>query len=144
MDDRLPDAYAVHTVNLLRLAAGHRAKALTALLELESTLVGKVSTAPTLNKKARVEALIEQVTGTITSAYEGIAEGHATDLGELAAIEQIATTRILSQTIGADIASVAFSANQLEAIVEETTFSAIPAATGGRRRTTPSSGSFPA
>ncbi len=117
MDDRIPDAYAAHSISILRIAAGHRAKAMEALLELESSMIGRIATAPTINSRARAEKILEQTEATITQAYDAIAENHGTDLAALASIEQAATVGIISSVIGADINSVAFSASQLEAIV---------------------------
>ena len=69
MDDSIPTAYAQHTINILRVAAGQRQQAFEALKDLEASLVGKIATATTPNNLARFQALQEQTQGSIAKTY---------------------------------------------------------------------------
>ncbi len=114
MDSKLPAAYATHTVNILRVSAGHRKAALSALEDLEGDIVRKIEKASTINKQARLNALLDQTRGSISQTYAAIADGHGKDLRDLAAVESTFTRKSMGAAIGADVFGVAVSANQLE------------------------------
>lgn len=121
MDDTIPDGYAQHTINILRVAAGHRATAFQALLDLEGTLIGKLATAQTLNNAARLQALLDQTKASISRTYALIEKNHLRDLRGLAGLEAKATKKIVGAAIGADVLSVAMTENQLAAVTDHPT-----------------------
>lgn len=121
MDDTIPEAYAIHTINILRLAEGHRQKAHEALLDLEGHLIGKVATAKNLNQQARLEALLKQTQGTIGKTYDTIAANHGKDLAGIAALEGKQARKVIGAAIGADVLSVGTTPNQLAAVAKDDT-----------------------
>ncbi len=116
MDDRLPDAFTGHTIDILRVAAGHQQIALQALLDLETDLVGKVANARSLNARTRFLRMLEECTASIRLAYEGIEKKHRKQLAGLATVEAKATVGFINEVIGADVLGVSLSLNQLTAI----------------------------
>lgn len=121
MNSIIPDSYAVHTVNILRVAAGLREEALGVLTDLEGELLAKVGNATSINQKARLQALLEQTQGTISKAYTVMEKNHLDGLEGLASLEGKHMATTLGKAVGADIFSVAFSAKQLEAVASAAT-----------------------
>lgn len=119
MADEMIDGFAQHTVNILRVEAGARAKALQALLDLEGNILGKVATASNVNQQARLQALLSQTQGSIQKAYSLIEKNHLRDMRGLAGLEAKATTKIINRAIGVDIMSVAVTPKLLESVVDE-------------------------
>ncbi len=118
MDDKLPAAFARHTVNILRVAAGHRQQALAVLQNLEEALVGKVATAKNLEKGDRFRALLTQTRDSIRESYETLATTQGQNLRKLAATEGAATVKGINTGIGVPIANVGVTENYLEKVAD--------------------------
>ncbi len=116
--DSLPDTYATHTINILRVAAGLREEAISVLTDLEGELISKAANATTTSQKARLNALLTQTQGSISAAYTVMQKNHLTGLRGLARLEGIHTKQALGKAIGADVFTVATSANQLAAVAD--------------------------
>ncbi len=118
-DDAL-ESIASHQIDILRVAAGLRQAAFDRLIELEAYLDATLhrNESLTVNKSARLSALLKQTQGTIAATYAKITDDQVDGLKTLAELEAKHAVKIVNGTIGADIVSVAISPKQLEAIVD--------------------------
>lgn len=117
-NEDLADSFLRHAVDLEKLSAAERRKALRILKRLEDDLVTLVAQgAGTDWTKARLRALLLQVRETIGSAYDDMREKIKDDLQELAKVEMSFAVDAANGAIGADLLTVEFDANLLRSIV---------------------------
>lgn len=115
--DPIINGFATHTINLLRVAAGFRAKAWNVLTKLQKTLVGAVSNATSLNQRSRMAAFLQQTNASIKAGYDILTGQQLDGLTEIAILEAPATAEIIGSAMGANVVSVAVSESQLAAVV---------------------------
>jgi SPP1 gp7 family putative phage head morphogenesis protein len=108
-------------ISLLRVEAGMQQKALAKLTELQGDLVGKLanSTGLSVNKVAKLNALLEQTNATIDLAYKQLSAEQTADLKDLAKVQGKAAANVVNAGIGASVASVAIAPKTLEALADE-------------------------
>jgi hypothetical protein len=117
-NEDLVDSFVRHAVDLERLSAGERRKALRILKKLEDDLVGLIAQgAGTTWSKARMRALLLQVRETIGSAYDTMRAKIQKDLQDIAKLELTFTTDAANKAIGADLLTVEFDSGLLRSVV---------------------------
>ena len=114
----MADEATAHTFTLLRVAAGLRGKALTAIESLFDELTthaAKFGKAPNATGP-KFRALEQEAGLIIRGAYKTIAEGQLADLEKIAITEDVWTNKALNKAIGVDIFTKRIEPKTLEAI----------------------------
>jgi len=144
ISDDYADRITSHSIDLLRVAAGHRDDVLKMLSELESSLVAKLSNAAgkTAFTQARLNALLKQTQETIARAYKSMADHNASSLGEIAQHEANYTVNTLNGLIGADLMAVSMSPQQFQKLADKTLVFGAPAKEWWGRQETLLAGNF--
>lgn len=117
ISDNLADSVTTHAVNILRVSAGMRDEVLGMLKDLQGSLIKDIEEH---GSNPRVEALLKQTDQTIKSAYQDIAQDHDQKLTAIVKAEAEQGANLLNHAIGIDVATVAHSPKQLEAIASKT------------------------
>ncbi len=117
LSDQLADTITTHAVNVLRVSAGLRDDVLAMLKTLQVNLISDLEEH---GPNPRLAALLKQTNATIASAYEDISQAHAGNLKDIAQAEAEQAANILNHAVGVDVATVAMTPNQLEAIAGKT------------------------
>ena len=123
-NDLIADAFTAHTIDLLRVDAGLRAKIRDFLTELESEIVAKLAkidpTGPARQsyRVQRLEKLLEQVRDTIRASYRDAATSLAGELRELAEIEGAFTVKAVNDATIASLFTGAITPAVAKSLVE--------------------------
>lgn len=133
-NDKIADLFAAHAIDLLRVEAGQR-KAVTRLLtDLEADLVAQLARIDPTGvsrqsaRVARLEKLLDQVRGSIRSAYRGAGTLLTSELRELADIEVAFTARAINEGLGLQLATATITRAQATALVGDLLVQGAPVA----------------
>lgn len=120
MDDPQVTQITTHTINILRVAEGHRQAAVQRLTELQGEITTLLEKSEKLspNRLNRLKALQEQTDESITQAYQDISGKHQSDLKKLAKVEATMAQKMVNTKIGVDVVTVAIPEKLLEAVVD--------------------------
>lgn len=120
MDDPQVIEIATHTINILRVAEGHRQAAVQRLTELQGEITTLLEKSEKLspNRLSRLQALQEQTDESIAQAYQDISGKHQKQLKQLAKVEAKKAQGLVNTKIGVDVVSVAIPEKLLEAVVD--------------------------
>lgn len=105
---------------MLRVEASLRTKVFAELKALQSEITAAIAALPqeaTQFKRARLNALLDQTTKSINATYDLIAQANGKSLSKIAGLEQAKTNQILNNTFQVEVATVAQTPKQLEAMV---------------------------
>lgn len=118
--DNGADQLHTQTISLLRVEAGLRQQALAALVKLQGNLTGQVANSAglTVNKAAKLKALLAQTTDTIELAYKELTHDQTDSLKQLAVVQGKAARKVIDVQLGAAVSSVAIAPKTLEAVVD--------------------------
>ena len=126
VNESLADRILTHAIYLERIKAGLIKETLRQLNTLEKSLIRDLQNANlTTFRKDRYERLLALVRDTIRTSYRTMRNGNHADLVDLADLESQWTVRALNGAVGVeagvaiDVASIAWSTKQLEAIVSD-------------------------
>ncbi len=135
-NENLADRTITHAIHLERFKSSETQEVLRLLSQLERSLITDLQKAGlTTFRKTRYEKLLLQARETIRKFYRTIRDNQQKRMEEVADLESQWTTRSLnaaiSQPVGVylDIASVAFTTNQLKSIASNIVIDGSPAAT---------------
>lgn len=119
--DLAADELHTATISLLRVEAGMRQAALDRLVKLQAELTGTVATSTGLsvNKAAKLAALLKQTDATIARAYDEIGVDQNGKLKELAVVSGKSAKKAVDVQLGAAVSSVAIAPKTLEAVVDD-------------------------
>lgn len=120
--ETLASGVTTHTVDILRVGASFRAEVITTLSDLEGVLISKLeSDNLSVNKSAKLSALLQQSQKQIANAYSLISSTMAGNLKELASLESEHTGQQIAKAmnVSASLVSSGLSAKQLEAAVNK-------------------------
>lgn len=114
----IADAVTRHALDLLRVEAGERRQILRILRDLERDLVATLQRIDPMGvgeryRPARLAKLLEQVRGTIRTAYRDASQTLARELIELADIEAQFITRAINNGVGFGLANNNLTRGQL-------------------------------
>ena len=115
------DAVQRHAIDLLRLEAGERQQVLGILRDLEKEIVAILTRIDPTGvseryRPARLQKVLEQVRGTIRSAYRDAGAALSGELIGLADIEAQFITRAITQGVGFGLATNALTREQLRSL----------------------------
>lgn len=117
----IADAVTRHALDLLRVEAGERRQILRILRDLERDLVATLQRIDPMGvgeryRPARLAKLLEQVRGTIRTAYRDASQTLARELIELADIEAQFITRAINNGVGFGLATNDLTRGQLSSL----------------------------
>jgi len=125
----LLDSTLARAVTLERLTAGERHEVLRILTQLERDLVRDLERSGlTTFRRDRLTALLSQARETIRLAYRDIRDSQQANMQDLADLESTWTVRALNTAIDVDVASVAWSPQQLRTLVSTVMIDNAPSA----------------
>lgn len=133
-NDKIADIFTGHAIDLLRLDAGMRKKVRALLRDLERSIVAQLAAIdPTEPVRAayrqkRLKALLEQVQETTRASYRGISTQMIGELRELAEIEGTFAAGAINRALGFELATAAFTRQQLVSLVGDTLVHGAPVA----------------
>lgn len=108
-----------HALDILRVAAGSRQKALAALRDLETELARQIAAGPSsINQAARLRTMLGNVQEAIRGTYQGISSDHREDLKGLARLSGAAAVAAVNAGVSVDVFGTTISASQLEKVVD--------------------------
>jgi hypothetical protein len=117
-NDSIVNEFIRHAVDLQRLGATERRRAIRILKQLEDDLVAMLARGTgTPWTKARMRTLLLQVRETIGSAYDKMRAKIEGDLRKIAELEMSFAVDAVNGAIGADVATVEFDASMLKSVV---------------------------
>jgi len=117
--DKLEDGVYKHAIDLTRFEESVKRRALGLLKEMTDDINQLLEDSPTLFQEQRLKALLEQVEFTIAEAHSKGKADMRNMLLELAPIEEKATTKIMNESLDADLFSPVLTEGQLREIVDE-------------------------
>ena len=116
---RLEDGVYDHAIDLTRFEEGVKRRAIGFLKEMTDDINQLLADSPTLFQEQRLTALLTQVENTIGNAHKLAKTDMRNQLLDFAPIEEKATTKIMNDSLKANLFSPAMTQGQLVAIVDD-------------------------
>lgn len=140
ISSQIADEYIAHAVNLQRFTEDVRQRTLGYLEQLERDLVEQLRdvdpTQPALTRfrKQRLERLLEMTRGTIRTAYRKMESAANKEIKPLVELEGEFAQKSINSAIQADLVSVKWTPEQINAIMADTLIEGAPSRTWWKRQ----------
>ena len=121
-NDQLADEFCLHTVTLLRVAAGLCQPVFAILDQLQASLVAEIAAgaARPSPEGGRLNALLKQARANMRAAYKVACKTTEAALCKVAAVEQQKTASVVNKGAGATVMNAALNEEQLQKIASDT------------------------
>lgn len=134
VSDQIASRLVRNQVDVLRYSAGVQRDVLELLTRLRADLVSELAQVDpmgvtrTAYRQARLETLLDNVQGVISTAYRNASKVAGQDLSALAQSQAQAIVGIVNQSVGANLISFAYTKEQLAAISSKVLIEGAPSA----------------
>ena len=116
---RLEDGVYDHAIDLTRFEEGVKRRAIGFLKEMTDDINQLLADSPTVFQEQRLTALLNQVENTISDAHRLAKTDMRNQMLEFAPIEEKATTKIMNDSLQANLFSPTMTQGQLNAVVDD-------------------------
>lgn len=116
---RMEDGVFDHAIDINRFEEGMKRRTIGFLKEMSDDISRLLSDSPTLLQADRLNSLLGQVDGVIADAHKSAKVDMRNQLIDFAPIEEKATTKIMNDSLEADLFSPKMTSMQLQAVVDD-------------------------
>ena len=116
---RMEDGVFDHAIDINRFEEGMKRRTIGFLKEMSDDISRLLSDSPTMLQADRLNSLLGQVDGVIADAHRSAKIDMRNQLIDFAPIEEKATTKIMNDSLEADLFSPKMTSMQLQAVVDD-------------------------
>ena len=116
---RMEDGVYSHAIDINRFEEGMKRRTIGFLKEMSDDINRLLSDSPTLLQSDRMKSLLDQVDGVIADAHQTAKVDMRNQLLDFAPVEEKATTKIMNDSLEADLFSPKMTSMQLQAVVDD-------------------------
>ena len=116
---RMEDGVFDHAIDINRFEEGVKRRTIGFLKEMSDDISRLLSDSPTLLQADRLNSLLGQVDGVIADAHKSAKVNMRNQLIDFAPIEEKATTKIMNDSLEANLFSPKMTSMQLQAVVDD-------------------------
>ena len=116
---RMEDGVYSHAIDINRFEEGMKRRTIGFLKEMSDDINRLLSDSPTLLQSDRMKSLLDQVDGVIADAHQIAKVDMRKQLLDFAPVEEKASTKIMNDSLEADLFSPKMTSMQLQAVVDD-------------------------